>query len=140
LVCPWLRFALSKLRVERAKSYLPVRHTLLTYFLPPVTRVKAKKSSSWDRGWGLATQRKHGLSTEQFPVSAYVGSSKNLKDLKDPKPKLQRLPPPQMEEWRGGLVSVSGLGCVGTAKVKTQTLNTESNHRFADGRMARWTR
>ena len=23
-----------------------------------------------------------GLSTEQFPVSAYVGSSKNLKDLK----------------------------------------------------------
>ena len=24
----------------------------------------------------------HGLSTEQFPVSAYVGSSKNLKDLK----------------------------------------------------------
>ena len=25
----------------------------------------------------------HGLSTEQFPVSAYVGSSKNLKDLKD---------------------------------------------------------
>ena len=30
------------------------------------------------------TERKHGLSTEQFPVSAYVGSSKNLKDLKDP--------------------------------------------------------
>ena len=27
--------------------------------------------------------RKHGLSTEQFPVSAYVGSSKNLKDLKE---------------------------------------------------------
>jgi len=29
--------------------------------------------------------RKHGLSTEQFPVSAYVGSSKNLssKNLKD---------------------------------------------------------
>jgi len=26
--------------------------------------------------------RKHGLSTEQFPVSVYVGSSKNLKDLK----------------------------------------------------------
>jgi len=25
----------------------------------------------------------HGLSTEQVPVSAYVGSSKNLKDLKD---------------------------------------------------------
>jgi len=24
---------------------------------------------------------KHGLATEQFPVSAYVGSSKNLKDL-----------------------------------------------------------
>ena len=28
------------------------------------------------------SERKHGLSTEQFPVSAYVGSSKNLKDLK----------------------------------------------------------
>ena len=26
--------------------------------------------------------RTHGLSTEQVPVSAYVGSSKNLKDLK----------------------------------------------------------
>ena len=25
---------------------------------------------------------KHGLSTKQFPVSAYDGSSKNLKDLK----------------------------------------------------------
>jgi len=30
-------------------------------------------------------ERKHGFSTEQFPVSAYVGSSKNLKDLKDPR-------------------------------------------------------
>ena len=28
------------------------------------------------------TARKHGFSTEQFPVSAYVGSSKNLKNLK----------------------------------------------------------
>jgi len=28
------------------------------------------------------SERKHGLSTEQVPVSAYVGSSKNLKDLK----------------------------------------------------------
>jgi len=31
----------------------------------------------------LKRRSKHGLSTEQFPVSAYVGSSKNLKDLKD---------------------------------------------------------
>ena len=30
----------------------------------------------------MRSERKHGLSTEQFPVSAYVGSSKNLKDLK----------------------------------------------------------
>ena len=30
-----------------------------------------------------AVPRKHGLSTEQYPVTAYVGSSKNLKDLKD---------------------------------------------------------
>ena len=28
-------------------------------------------------------ERKHGLSTEQVPASAYAGSSKNLKDLKD---------------------------------------------------------
>jgi len=31
--------------------------------------------------WAASSGR-HGLSTEQFPVSAYVGSSKNLKDLK----------------------------------------------------------
>ena len=30
-----------------------------------------------------AEQCQPGLSTEQLPVSAYVGSSKNLKDLKD---------------------------------------------------------
>ena len=30
----------------------------------------------------MGSERKHGLSKEQFPVSAYVGSSKNLKDLK----------------------------------------------------------
>ena len=29
------------------------------------------------------SERKHGLSTEPVPVSAYVGSSKNPKDLKD---------------------------------------------------------
>jgi hypothetical protein len=29
------------------------------------------------------SERKHSLSTVQFPVSAYVGSSKNLKDLKN---------------------------------------------------------
>ena len=34
-------------------------------------------------GRGMYRGGKHGLSTEQFPVSAYVGSSKNLKDLKD---------------------------------------------------------
>jgi hypothetical protein len=33
---------------------------------------------------GRGSERKHGLSTEQVPVSAYVGSSKNIKDLKDP--------------------------------------------------------
>ena len=32
----------------------------------------------------LKDLRKHGLSTEQFLVSAFVGSSKNLKDLEDP--------------------------------------------------------
>ena len=29
----------------------------------------------------MGSERMHGLSTEQFPVSAYVGSSKYLKDL-----------------------------------------------------------
>ena len=29
----------------------------------------------------MCSERKHGLSAEQFPVSAYVRSSKNLKDL-----------------------------------------------------------
>jgi len=31
------------------------------------------------------TQPTHGLSTKQVPVSAHVGSSKKLKDLKDPR-------------------------------------------------------
>ena len=31
----------------------------------------------------MRSQRKLGLSTEQFPVSAYVGNWKHLKDLKD---------------------------------------------------------
>ena len=30
----------------------------------------------------MCSERKHGLSTEQVPMSAYVGGSKNLKDLK----------------------------------------------------------
>jgi len=35
-----------------------------------------------------ARGRKHCLSTEQFPVSAYTGSSKNLKNLKGDSPEL----------------------------------------------------
>ena len=31
---------------------------------------------------GPGSERKHGLSTEQVPVFAYVGSAKDLKDLK----------------------------------------------------------
>ena len=31
----------------------------------------------------MESERKHGLPTEPVPVFAYVGSSKNLKDLKD---------------------------------------------------------
>ena len=33
--------------------------------------------------------RKHGLFTEQFPVFAYAGSSKNLKDLKEKRLRLR---------------------------------------------------
>jgi hypothetical protein len=47
----------------------------------PTTRTWARPRSS-----GHAPERKHGLSTEQFPVSTYVGSSENLKDLKDHAP------------------------------------------------------
>ena len=35
-------------------------------------------------GMSLWSERKHDLSAEQFPVSAYDGSLKNLKDLKEP--------------------------------------------------------
>ena len=35
------------------------------------------------RKYKLKNLKDHQLSTEQFPVSAYVGSSKNLQDLKD---------------------------------------------------------
>jgi hypothetical protein len=31
----------------------------------------------------VSSERKHGFSAEPVPVSAYVGSSKDLKDLKD---------------------------------------------------------
>jgi hypothetical protein len=36
------------------------------------------------RGGLMWSERKHGLSTKQVPVSAYVGSSKNLQDLNGP--------------------------------------------------------
>ena len=35
------------------------------------------------QGGLMRSERKHGLSTEQVPRSAYVGSSKNLKDVKN---------------------------------------------------------
>jgi hypothetical protein len=51
------------------------------------TRAPPKEISSQKKcrvqGGLLRSERKHGLSTEQFPVSAYIGSSKNLKDLTD---------------------------------------------------------
>ena len=36
----------------------------------------------------MGSEKTHGLSTGQVPVSAYVGSSKNLEDLKDHRPRL----------------------------------------------------
>ena len=38
-------------------------------------------SAAIQGGW-MCSERWHGLSTEPVPASAYVGSSKNLKDLK----------------------------------------------------------
>ena len=47
---------------------------------------------------------KHGLSTEQFPVSAYVGSSKNLKDLQEGSSPTARSPScPRCARVRTGL-------------------------------------
>ena len=39
-------------------------------------------SEEADPAHQLDPERKHGFSAEPVPVSAYVGSSKNLKDLK----------------------------------------------------------
>ena len=48
-------------------------------------KVKISSRGFWKHGQGvfLGNPPWHGLSTEPVPVSAYVGSSKNLKDLKD---------------------------------------------------------
>ena len=43
------------------------------------------------QGGLMRSERKHGISTEQSPVSAYLGSSKNLKDLMDGRPSYTRL-------------------------------------------------
>ena len=40
-------------------------------------RIKIKRTLNT-----LVSERKHGLFTEQFPVPAYAGSLKDLKDLK----------------------------------------------------------
>ena len=46
------------------------------------TSMATTHSSPHRLGCSRTDERKHGLSTEQFPVSAYAGSSKNLKDPK----------------------------------------------------------
>jgi hypothetical protein len=47
------------------------------------TTVATTHSSPQRLGCSRTYERKHGLSTEQSPVSAYAGSSKNLKDPKE---------------------------------------------------------
>ena len=47
------------------------------------TTMATTHSSPQRLGRSRTDERKHGLSTEQFPVSAYAGSSKDLKDLKE---------------------------------------------------------
>jgi hypothetical protein len=54
-----------------------LHHPLTTY---PHTATLHRRLVSADR---LSHHHQHDLSTEQVPVSAYVGSSKILKDLKD---------------------------------------------------------
>ena len=68
-----------------------------------------ESKSEGPQGFGMTLEpllgtRKHGLSTEQFPVCAYVGSSKNLKDLKE----LSR-----SHTWRGGEEGGWGGGYLG---------------------------
>ena len=64
---------------------------------------------------GSSVRTNDGLSTEQFPVSAYTGSSKNLNDLKD-------LPP--LAQSDGGIVPASEhrarLGTVASASSPTE--------------------
>ena len=71
-------------------------------------------------------ERKHGLSTKQLPASAYAGSSKNLKDLKD----LNKIKQPRMlqppkeivekanssDETMGWADNIKPLGATGAKK------------------------
>ena len=56
-----------------------------------------------DTTLALRSERKHGLYTEQFPVSAYVGSSKNLKDLKSTTPDTKRQSTNSLEDAGTGV-------------------------------------
>ena len=67
--------------------------------------IKSTKAPPYDpKGKDL----KHGLSAEQFPVSAYVGSLKNLLDLKDFWRSRGRAPRRRGMRWRRGLTRVAG--------------------------------
>jgi len=75
-------------RVVREERVLGAQRERVLYSQPTGPNALYHRDDLADRaqsrvGWGKSPLWKHGLSTEQFPVSAYVGSSKNLKDLKD---------------------------------------------------------
>ena len=64
------------------------------------------------KGGLMWSERKHGLATEQFPVSPFAGSSKNLQNLKDPNTGGRcafspRFPPTGLKEERGSSAGAS---------------------------------
>ena len=67
----------------------------------PEGETPEQSEARWPRTPNLDLRRKHGFSAEPVPVSAYVGSSKNLKDLKDlGEEEIHVL---QQTSWRQGL-------------------------------------
>jgi len=92
--------------------------------------------------WGaiMLSERKQGLSAEPVPVSAYGGSSKNLKDLKRRLGSgIKMLPVPEFTRswrapWFGGWFMVDDL-CIWPAETMRlyQTLSSSSSSSASSG-------
>ena len=102
------RFFMIEVPQQNGLKACPRERTLFT------NTTGAKVGTRPRPGFGVRS-RKHGLSTEQFPVSAYAGNSKNLKDLNgsvgghEPRGRARhravvQLIPPLISHVLGGLV------------------------------------